>query len=146
MLRHPLEAFEGALFLMRKSVVVGITAVAIIAPASADASEADSVRHAVTELKSGLRHNDGPKACGRMTLRLRKQIIGIFVKADPSLAGRGCADILSMYGRQIFEANGKITNIKVNGRCANFRGASSGKKFHARKVEGRWLYDGPGNC
>lgn len=132
--------------LMRKAVVLGITALVLVAPAPSQASESRSVRHAVTEFQSGLRRNDGPKACGRMTLRLRKHIIGVFVEADPSLAGRGCADILSLYGREIFMARQSINSLKVRGRCADFRGESRNKKYRAKKVDGRWRYDGPGSC
>lgn len=119
--------------------------IALGAPASAASrSEAGSVRLALTELNSGLRHSDGKKACGRMTLRLRTDMLARLVQADPSFSGMGCARIVDLFGRELYEpGNMPRTRIVVRGSCAEWV-KTDGRYGRSLRQSGRWMFDGNG--
>ncbi len=126
-----------------------LCAPAASASAASDRKIASSVRHAVEDWKSAIRHSDGERACGRMTLRYRRQFIGAFIDSDPIFAGMGCESLIDSFGRRLYiegEIKGtKPGKIRVHdSKCADWK-RSRGDHFRVVKQDGRWKLAGPGH-
>lgn len=127
-----------------------VCAPAASASAASDREIASPVRHAVQDWKSAIRHSDGERACGRMTLRYRRQFIGAFIDSDPIFAGMGCASLIDAFGRRLYveaEIKGSTPGkIRVHdSKCADWK-RSRGDRFRVVKQDGRWKLAGAGAC
>jgi hypothetical protein len=130
-------------------ITLAILLSALLFAPAASASPESSVRHAVQDWKSAMRHSDGARACGRMTLHYRRAFIGAFIDSDPTYAGMGCESLVDWYGRLIYieaEVKGwKPSKIRMHGTCADWKRESGGHS-HTVKQDGRWKLAGPGRC
>ena len=96
-----------------------------VARAESPARARQSIRFAFTQLKSGLRHNDGELACSRMSLPLRQQLLGE-VARKTGAAGVGCVDTMGVYGRTTYEQIGPVRVLSIDVRHTRAWARSSG--------------------
>lgn len=109
-------------------------------------AERASVQLALTEFRSGLRHEDGELTCSRMTKRYRQKLIDIAV--DEGLRGLGCVGTINVLGRLLYDEVGstgrKLVKTKIYDRRRQARArTNSGGRICFRKQGGDWRIDRP---
>jgi hypothetical protein len=122
-------------------LAAAVAAAPAVAPAQED--EERAIRFAWKELRSALRHEEGAKACRRMTLKYRKQLLGA-VK-DAGGGGLGCERVIDVAGREAYRAIRHLAptlrQISVHGTKA--RACSPGvATMSFRKQGGIWKFNG----
>jgi len=132
-------------------IALAIVLSALVCAPAASASKASdmaAMQRAVTDFKSSLRHNDGERACSRMTLKVRKQLLAIIVAEIPGHAGAGCVRMMDLYGRDVyveFKGPTKLRGMSAHhGNCVQWR--DSDGTAHGVKQRGRWKLAGSGGC
>lgn len=109
----------------------------------ASSSLQDHVQLALTEFRSGLRHEDGELTCSRMTLRLRRVVLSAL--ASEGVAGLGCVMVMNIYGRELYnDMKGSGSRVRAVTRTVH-NGArartTTGGTFCVRRVDRRWRID-----
>ena len=125
------------------TLAIGVGSTAAPAASASSASLRDHVQLALTEFRSGLRHEDGELTCSRMTLRYRRGLLSAV--ASEGIAGLGCVSLVDMFGREVYNDmtnNGRtvrsVTRTVHNGARAR---TTTGGTFCARLVDRRWRID-----
>lgn len=99
------------------------------------------IRQAFTDFRSGLRHENGERACGRMTLRYRRELLS--GAAEGGVAGLGCVRVIESVGRELYNTiiSRTLTEITMRGdhRARAYTNANSTICF--RREHGRWRLD-----
>jgi hypothetical protein len=85
-----------------------------------------AARKAAEAYVHDLGNRDGEAVCGDVTAELRKQITDAVVRANPQVAGRSCAEIMTLILRSLPSdqldqfTTAKIENTKVTGKKGTF--------------------------
>lgn len=124
-------------------LAIGVGSIATPAANGASGSLRDHVQLALTEYRSGLRHEDGELTCSRMTLRHRREVLS--AAASGGLAGVGCVRLIGIFGREVYNEikdDGSrvraVTRTVRNGARAR---TTTGGAFCVRLVDRRWRID-----
>jgi hypothetical protein len=127
---------------MRAQILTVTTlAVGLAVPPAADASTLrHQVQNAYTEFRSGMRHEDGDLACGRMTLGYRIQLLAEV--ADEGVAGLGCVTLIELYGREVYNEmdprNGRLERVRRASPTRALALQRMGGSICFARVDGRW--------
>ena len=125
--------------------VTATAALAVPAPAPAQEKTKASIRFAWKDLRSALRHEEGAKACRRMTLKFRRFLLGEVKKAGGG--GLGCEKVIDMAGKEAYDAirnlGERLGTIKVDGSKARAC-TPDGGILSFRKEDGIWKFNGDG--
>lgn len=130
------------------------TAAVLIGACGSDTALASPLRTSMVALANdfatGLRTNNGQRACALMTPAYRHMVVKKVTKAKKLDSSIGCVALLNRFGAEWYQqivSAGKPTfkNLKRHGNCAswtNLEGTSS----HAVKIDSLWRLGGVGHC
>jgi len=121
-------------------VVTATVAPALTMSAAAqtvEPSTPSAVQRAFTDWRSGLRHEDGERACSRMTSSARQAVIAAM--AEEGITGLGCATILDIGGRDLWSSmkSRRLHGVVVSGTRARAI-TNVGSRVSFRREGGRW--------
>ncbi|MEA2183322.1 MAG: hypothetical protein QOF69_2507 [Solirubrobacteraceae bacterium] len=137
-----------------KTAALVATAALLIGACGSDTAQASPLRSSMVALTkdfvTGLRTNNGQRACARMTPAYRRTVVNTVVKDKQLDSSTGCVALLNRFGAEWYHrlvSDGKPTfkNLTGHGNCAswtNLEGTSS----HAVKIDSLWRFGGAGHC
>lgn len=125
------------------ALVIGLGSAATPAANGASSSLREHVQLALTEYRSGLRHEDGELTCSRMTLRLRRAALSAL--ASEGTAGLGCVSLVEIYGRELYndmkDSGRRVRSVTRTVRNGARARTTTGGTFCVRLVDRRWRVD-----
>ena len=137
--RGPSQPVVGATWKFAPLAVV-LGALALPSAAHAESMTKPAVQRAFTDWKSGLRHEDGERVCGRMTFRYRRELLSKIAK-ETGVAGLGCVSLFDSYGREIYDdtRSRRLRRISIDGRRARAVTVETGDTVcFFRDADRRW--------
>lgn len=124
-------------------LAIGVGSTATPAATGASSSLRDHVQLALTEYRSGLRHEDGELTCSRMTLRHRRALLSAL--ASEGIAGMGCVLLVEIYGREVYndmkDTGRRVRSVTRTVRNGARARTTTGGTFCVRLVDRRWRID-----
>lgn len=125
------------------TLAIGVGSTATPAANGASGSLRDHVQLALTEFRSGLRHEDGELTCSRMTLRHRRAMLSAL--ASGGIAGLGCVLVVEIYGREVYndmkDSGRRVRSVTRTVRNGARARTTTGGTFCVRLVDRRWRID-----